>query len=63
MGDSFTHDPSVTSEALCMYNKRSLLIYTIRLLLLVSPALRHLSRLPHLLQHHGEGEEVGESLC
>ena len=63
MGDSLIHDTSLTSEALRMYDKRSLLVYTIRLLRLVSPALRHLSRLPHLLQHHGEGEEVGESLC
>ena len=63
MGDSFTHDPSLTSEAVRMYDKRSLLVYTIRLLRLVSPALPHPSRLPRLLQHHGEGEEVEESSC
>ena len=63
MWDSLTHDPSVTSEALRMYDKLSLLIYTIRLLRLVSQALPYPSRLPDLLEHHAEGEEVEESSC
>ena len=33
------------------------------LLVLVSPALHHPSRLPRRLQHHGEGREVEERSC